>query len=61
MKNYNFKRNRDPNTVKKDAMLGKKLPDDFNLNVGSPMVGAIGKGEKAVRTASAAAAAKAFG
>ena len=32
MKNYNFKKNRDPNTEKKDGM--RKLPDDFNLNVG---------------------------
>ena len=61
MKNFNFKTNRDPNTVKKDAMLGKRLPDDFNLNEGSPMGGAIGKGEAAIRKASAAAAAKAFG
>ena len=61
MMNYNFIKNRDPHTVKKAAMLGKTLPDAFNLNVGSPMVGAIGKGEKAVRKASAAAAAKAFG
>jgi hypothetical protein len=59
MKDYNFKKNRDPNTEKKDGM--RRLPDDFNLNVGSPMVGAIGKGEKEVRKASAAAAAKAFG
>lgn len=61
MKNYNFKKNKDPNTVKKDAMLGKRLPDDFNLNVGAPAIGAIGTDEKAVRKAAAAAAAKAFG
>ena len=59
MKNYNFKKNRDPNTEKKDGM--RKLPDDFNLNVNAPAIGAIGTDEKAVRKASAAAAAKAFG